>query len=153
MLSADDPIGCEDLFDLSRFVHAQERIYASVLAELRSGQKRSHWMWFVFPQIHGLGHSQTAQHYAIKSIEEALQYLSHPILGTRLLECTEAVLAVEGRSASAIFGYPDDMKLKSSMSLFASIAENPHSVFIRVLEKYFNGEPDERTLALLERLQ
>jgi uncharacterized protein (DUF1810 family) len=151
MIRADDPIGCEDPFDLSRFVHAQESIYDSVLAELRSGQKRSHWMWFVFPQIHGLGHSPTAQHYAIKSIEEARQYHSHPLLGARLLECTEAVLAVEGRSASAIFGYPDDLKLKSSMTLFSSVADTPHSLFSRVLEKYFLGEKDARTLQLLER--
>jgi len=153
MNSSDDTINREDPFDLRRFLTAQERNYASVVAELRSGQKQTHWIWYIFPQIDGLGHSPTARLYAIKSIEEARQYLSHPILGARLLECAELVLSIEGRSVSAIFGYPDDLKLKSSMSLFASVAENPHSVFIRVIEKYFNGEPDERTLALLERFQ
>jgi len=149
MIRTDDTIGRDDPFDLSRFTRAQERIYDTVLAELRSGRKRTHWIWFIFPQIDGLGHSPTSKYYAIKSIEEARQYLNHPILGARLLECTEAVLAVEGRSVSEIFGYPDDMKLKSSMTLFASVAENPHSVFISVLEKYFQGEQDDRTLQLL----
>ena len=152
MIKIDDPSVREDPFNLHRFITAQERIYDIVLAELRSGQKRSHWMWFVFPQIDGLGHSPTAQHYAIKSRGEARQYLNHPVLGARLMKCAEAVVAIEGLSVSAIFGYPDDLKLKSSMTLFASIAEDPHSVFIRVLEKYFHGEPDERTLHLLENL-
>jgi uncharacterized protein (DUF1810 family) len=152
MIRRDDTIGRNDPFDLSRFTKAQEGIYDSVLAELRSGRKRTHWIWFIFPQFAGLGHSPTSMHYAIKSIEEARQYLNHPVLGARLLECAKAVLAVEGRSASEIFGYPDDLKLKSSMTLFATVAENPHSVFIRVLEKYFQGEKDERTLQLLERL-
>ena len=153
MKKSDDTIGRDDPYNLARFISAQQRIYDSVLAELRSGQKRSHWMWFIFPQFEGLGHSPTAQHYAITSIGEARRYLEHPVLGVRLLECAEAVLAVEGRSVSAIFGYPDDLKLKSSMTLFASAAENPHSVFLRVLEKYFHGEQDERTLQLLARRQ
>lgn len=152
MIRRDDSIGRDDPFDLSRFTKAQEGIYDSVLAELKSGRKRTHWIWFIFPQFAGLGHSPTSQHYAIKSIEEARQYLKHPVLGARLPECAKAVLAVEGRSVSEIFGYPDDLKLKSSMTLFASVAEDPHSVFIRVLEKYFQGEQDDRTLQLLERL-
>jgi uncharacterized protein (DUF1810 family) len=137
-------------FDLERFLSAQAAIYLGVLAELRSGRKRTHWMWFIFPQIEGLGHSATAMHYAIKSIDEARAYLNHPVLGPRLRECAEAVLAVEGRTASEIFQYPDDLKLRSSMTLFAAVAE-PGSVFVRVLEKYFAGKQDERTLQLLKR--
>lgn len=151
MIGKDDPVGRNDPFDLHRFTSAQDRVYDSVLAELSSGQKRSHWMWFIFPQLDGLGHSSTARHYAIKSIEEARQYLHHPILGARLVQCSEAVLAVEGRSVAQIFGYPDDMKLKSSMTLFALVADDPHSVFNALLEKYFHGERDERTIQLLER--
>ena len=107
-------------------------------------------MWFIFPQINGLGHSPTSKHYAIKNVEEARAYLNHPVLGPRLIECAEAVLAVEGRSVSAISGYPDDMKPKSSMTLFASVTEDPRSVFVRVLEKYFLGEQDGTTLRLVE---
>ena len=147
MQAVTDP---EDPFDLSRFTSAQEGVYDSALAELRSGRKRSHWMWFVFPQIHGLGNSATAVCYAIKGREEARRYLQHPILGARLIECAEVLLAIQGRSASEIFGYPDDLKLKSSMTLFASIAA-PGSVFVRVLEKYFHGERDVRTLDMLEK--
>jgi uncharacterized protein (DUF1810 family) len=110
-------------------------------------------MWFIFPQIDGLGHSPTAIHYAIKSVEEARAYLDHPVLGPRLAECAEAVLAIEGRSVSAILGYPDDMKLKSSMTLFASVADDSRSVFVRVLEKYFQGERDGATLRIIERLK
>ncbi len=106
-------------------------------------------MWFIFPQIDGLGHSSTAIFYAIKSIAEARAYLDHPLLGARIKECAEAVLAVEGRSASAIFGYPDDMKLKSSMTLFAAVAEDPGSVFNRVLDKYYGGGKDSATLRIL----
>ncbi len=141
----------DDPFDLSRFVAAQERVYDHVLAELKSGQKRSHWMWYIFPQIDGLGHSATTKHYSIKSVQEARQYLDHPVIGKRLLECAETVLAVEGRSVSQIFGYPDDLKLHSSMTLFASVAE-PSSVFERVLDKYFQGQPDPATLQILKRL-
>ncbi len=151
MKRADDTIGRNDPFDLNRFTSAQEGVYGTALAELRSGRKRTHWIWFIFPQIDGLGHSSTSQYYAIKSVEEARRFLDHPVLGARLLQCAETVLAVEGRSVSDIFGYPDDMKLKSSMTLFASVAEDP-SVFVRVLEKYFRGERDERTLQLLGRL-
>ena len=140
-------IGREDPFDLGRFISAQAGVYDRVLAEIRSGQKRTHWMWFIFPQIDGLGHSATSKHYAIKSIEEARAYLNHPVLGPRLLACAEAALAVEGRKVSDIFGYPDDVKLRSSMTLFASVAD-PGSVFDRVLAKYFQGERDARTLQL-----
>ncbi|MGA7827029.1 MAG: DUF1810 domain-containing protein [Geobacteraceae bacterium] len=152
MNTTDDTVTGKDPFDLDRFISAQERSYDSVLAELRSGQKRSHWMWFIFPQIVGLGRSSTAQHYAIKSLEEARQYLNHPLLGPRLLECAGAVAVIEGRSVEAIFGYPDDLKLRSSMTLFASVAQDPHSVFNQVLDKYFQGEPDIRTLQIMETL-
>lgn len=149
-MAGNDTIGRDDPYGLTRFIDAQERMYGTVLSELESGQKRSHWMWFIFPQIVGLGHSATSVHYSIKSAGEARAYLDHPVLGGRLAECSEALLAVEGRSASAIFGYPDDMKLKSSMTLFAAVAEDPHSVFARVLDRYFQGERDAATLGILE---
>lgn len=136
----------DDPYNLKRFVRAQEAVYSTVLAELRGGIKRSHWMWYIFPQIYGLGNSYNSRYYAIQSVEEARQFLQHPVLGKRLLECTEAVLAIEGRSASGIFGYPDDLKLKSSMTLFAFVSVQG-SVFDRVLEKYFNGQRDEITRA------
>ncbi len=139
----------DDLFDLGRFTSAQESVYDRALEELRSGRKRTHWMWYIFPQIDGLGHSSTAKRYAIKGIEEARGYLEHPVLGPRLLESAEAVFAIEGRSVSEVLGYPDDLKLKSSMTLFASVTD-PDSVFVRVLDKYFQGERDDRTLQLLE---
>ena len=152
MIKASDAENRNDPFDLNRYTSSQKSIYSSVLAELRSGQKRTHWMWYIFPQIDGLGHSTTSIFYAIKSLEEARQYLNHPVLGARLFECAEAVLAIEGRSISQIFGYPDDLKLKSSMTLFAYITD-PLSVFVRILEKYFNGERDVKTLDLIEKLQ
>ncbi len=141
-----------DTIDLSRFTSAQESIYDSVLAELRNGRKRTHWMWYIFPQFDGLAHSTTSKYYAIKSLEEVRQYLNHPVLGKRLLECAEAVFTIEGRSISEIFGYPDNLKLKSSMTLFACVAA-PCSVFARILDKYFNGEQDALTLQLLEKLK
>ena len=150
MTKASDTTGRDDPFNLSRFVSAQARIYDEVLAELRSGQKRTHWMWFIFPQIEGLGYSATSMHYAIKSEAEARQYLKHPVLGRRLLECAETVLSIEGRSASDIFGYPDDLKLKSSMTLFAYVTD-PGSVFARMLDKYFEGTRDAMTVSLLEQ--
>jgi len=152
MKKPSDTVDRRDPFDLGRFTSAQEGIYGSVLAELKRGQKRTHWMWFIFPQIDGLAHSTTSKYYAIKSIEEARKYLNHPVLGTRLLQCAETVLAVEGRSVSEIFGYPDDLKLKSSMTLFAYVAD-PRSVFVRILDKFFQGERDVRTLDLLEQLK
>ena len=152
MKKVSDKVDRGDSFDLGRFTSAQEGIYDIALAELRRGQKRTHWMWFIFPQIDGLAHSATSKYYSIKSIEEARQYLNHPVLGAKLLECAEAVLAVEGRSVSEIFGYPDDLKLKSSMTLFAYVAD-PRSVFVRILDKYFQGEQDDRTLDILEKLK
>ncbi len=137
-------------YDLSRFVSAQEGVYERVLAELRGGLKRTHWMWYIFPQIDGLGYSPTARHYAVKSLEEARLYLSHPVLGARLVECAESVLCVHGRSASDIFGYPDDMKLQSSMTLFALVS-GPRSAFERVLDKYYQGKRDAATLQIVGR--
>ena len=138
----------DDLYNLSRFIEAQEGIFESVLAELRNGQKRTHWMWFIFPQIEGLGHSTTSRQYSIKSEDEARQYLNHPVLGARLLKCAEIILAINGKSALDIFGSPDEKKLKSSMTLFSYVTDS-ESVFVRVLEKYFNGKRDKKTLYLL----
>lgn len=140
-----------DAYNLSRFVEAQQNSYLNALAELQAGRKQSHWMWFIFPQIDGLGHSATAKYYALKSREEARQYLNHPVLGQRLLECVVALLSLEGRSAAEIFGYPDDLKLKSSMTLFAAVASKP--LFTEVLGKYYNGQRDTATLQLLEKLK
>jgi uncharacterized protein (DUF1810 family) len=137
-----------DPHDLARFVHAQQSTYPAALAEIRAGEKQSHWMWFIFPQIAGLGSSPMAQRYAIQSLAEARAYLAHPILGRRLIECAEALLAVESRSADDIFGPVDAMKLRSSATLFAE-ASAAGSVFHRVLERYFGGAPDDRTLSLL----
>ena len=142
----------DEPFDLSRFLSAQDQVYADVLAELKSGQKRTHWMWFVFPQIDGLGFSATTQYYAIKSLEEARQYLAHPVLGKRLRECAEAVLAVQGRNISEIFSYPDDLKLKSCLTLFAAITDQ-QDVFAKVLDQYYHGERDARTVQILVSLQ
>ena len=137
-------------FDLSRFLAAQDPIYPGALGEIRAGHKRTHWMWFVFPQAIGLGTSHTAQQYAIRSVDEARAYLAHPTLGRRLRECAETLLRVRGKSAAEIFGYPDDMKLRSSMTLFASVAEED-SVFEEVLQRYFGGKPDPLTLQFIER--
>lgn len=139
-----------DPHDLTRFVEAQRDDYARALAEIRAGRKRSHWMWYVFPQFAGLGFSETSRFYAIKSVAEAEAYLRHPVLGPRLTECCEAALAVEGRSAHDIFGSPDDLKLHSSATLFASVTP-PGSVFERVLDRFFTGQRDAKTLQLLER--
>jgi len=139
----------DDLYNLKRFLSAQEGVYERAFAELRSGQKRTHWMWYIFPQFDGLGYSPTAKQYSIKSIEEALQYLNHPVLGKRLLECTEAVIALKGGSLSEIFGYPDDLKFKSSMTLFEKIAGSG-SAFSRALDRYCHGERDAATLGLIE---
>ena len=138
-----------DPFNLQRFLEAQQGLYERALAEIRSGRKQSHWMWFIFPQYDGLGASAMAKRYAIKSLAEAEAYLSHPVLGPRLLECAEAALAVPGRSASEIFGYPDDLKLRSSATLFTAVSP-AGSVFERLLEKYFAGERDERTMQRVE---
>ena len=138
----------DDPYDLNRFVQAQQDDYAQALSEIRRGRKRTHWMWYIFPQLDGLAFSQTSKHYSIKSLDEARAYLNHPVLGPRLLECAEAVLRVEGRSANDIFGSPDDLKLRSSATLFASVLPC-NSVFARLLEKYYPDGPDSKTLRLL----
>lgn len=139
-----------DPHDLQRFIAAQEGVYERALSELQRGSKESHWMWFIFPQHAGLGRSSTAQFYAIKGRDEAKAYLNHPILGQRLIECSEALLQIEGKSAAEIFDFPDDLKLRSCMTLFANISE-PDSVFVRVLRKYFRGQPDGKSLELLNQ--
>jgi uncharacterized protein (DUF1810 family) len=137
-----------DPFDLRRFVDAQDRVYDTVLAELRSGAKRSHWIWFVFPQLRGLGHSTTAQHYGISSIDEARAYLAHPVLGPRLRECTRLVAAIDGRSVDQIFGWPDNLKVRSSVTLF-SHATDDSADFRAVLDKFYASEEDPATVELL----
>jgi uncharacterized protein (DUF1810 family) len=138
----------QDPFDLARFLHAQAGVYVQVLDELRAGEKRSHWMWFIFPQFSGLGSSSCSQRYAIKSLAEARAYLEHPVLGPRLVECTRIVNGLQSRSAHQIFGYPDDLKFRSCMTLF-EIASGPGSEFTSALVKYFAGERDPRTLELM----
>ena len=138
----------DDPHDLARFVQAQAGSYEQALAEVRSGRKHSHWMWYVFPQFEGLGFSATSRRYSIKSVEEAKAYLSHPVLGPRLAACARAALSVEGRSALEVFGSPDDMKLKSCATLFASVSP-AGSVFEQILDKYFSGKRDDKTLRLL----
>ncbi|KSV88937.1 DUF1810 domain-containing protein [Sinorhizobium sp. GL28] len=137
-----------DPFELKRFVEAQDRVYAAVLDELGHGRKRTHWMWFVFPQIAGLGHSPMAERYAISGLDEARAYLAHALLGLRLRQCTELVNAVSGKSAHDIFSSPDDVKFRSSMTLFAEADEGGH-LFKQALEHYFGGEKDRRTLDIL----
>lgn len=135
--------------DLKRFLEAQEDDYATALAEIKAGRKQSHWMWYIFPQIAGLGFSSTSKFYAIKDRGEAMSYLAHPVLGKRLVEISNALLGIESKTANQIFGSPDDMKLKSSMTLFGAL-ENTDSVFQKVLDKYFEGEKDQRTLGLID---
>lgn len=137
----------DDPFDLSRFVDAQAPVVERVRAELKRGRKTSHWIWFVFPQVAGLGMSMMSQKYAIGSADEARAYLAHPVLGQRLRECVEILLEQEGRSAHAIFGSPDDMKLRSCLTLFSETSGE--EVFLRALDKYFDGEPDAGTLRIL----
>ena len=134
--------------DLQRFLDAQESSYAVALAEIRTGQKRSHWMWYIFPQCAGLGFSPSSRHFAIASLAQARAYLDHPVLGSRLRECVNALLRIEGRSAREIFGTPDDMKLRSSVTLFAQASE-PQSAFAAVLDRFYDGRPDPRTLELI----
>ena len=140
----------EDSFDLERFVTAQAPVFETVLAELRAGRKRSHWMWFVFPQLRGLGQSSTAQFYGIASTEEARAYLAHPLLGPRLDLCTRIVLGSEGPSLHAIFGSPDDMKFRSCMTLFSLATGDPANPFRNALDRWCGGRPDVRTLALVD---
>jgi uncharacterized protein (DUF1810 family) len=141
-----------DPYHLQRFVDAQASCFAQVRSELTAGQKRTHWMWFVFPQIRGLGSSGMAQRFAISGLDEAKAYLNHPILGDRLRDCTALVNAVEGRSIGDIFGYPDDLKFHSSVTLFAQAAtpDPANQVFVQALTKYFNGKPDQATLDKLQ---
>ena len=136
------------MFDLDRFVQAQKSDYERALDEIRNGRKVSHWMWYVFPQIDGLGSSAMAKRYAIRDRAEAQAYLRHPVLGLRLNACAEAALAIEGKSATEIFGYPDDLKLRSCATLFARVSP-PGSVFEQLLAKYFHSAADHRTLELL----
>lgn len=143
--------GCStvaDPHDLQRFVEAQDSVYSQVCVELAAGAKASHWMWFVFPQLKGLGLSAMAQHYGLASRAEALAYWQHPVLGARLKQCSELVVAVEGRTALQIFRSPDNLKFRSSMTLFTQVAPQ-EPVFSRALAKYFGGEGDARTMALL----
>ena len=142
LLAVDDP------HDLNRFIEAQHADYERALAEIAAGCKRTHWMWYIFPQIDGLGFSSVSRRFSIKSIEEAKAYLDHPVLGPRLMKCAEAVVGVEGRSATEIFGSPDDLKLKSCATLFGYVLP-PGSVFDRLLAKYYNGSRDAKTLELL----
>ena len=138
----------EDRFHLQRFVEAQGPVYEAVLGELRAGRKRSHWMWFIFPQIAGLGQSSMAQRFAISSLDEAVAYIAHPVLGPRLRECARLIAGTEGRSVAEILGEPDDLKFRSSMTLFARAApEEP--IFAECLRRYFGGAPDPQTLARL----
>lgn len=136
-----------DPFDLARFVTAQDPVMEAVRRELREGRKRTHWMWFVFPQLRGLGHSAMATHYGISGLDEARAYLDHRVLGPRLVECTELANAIIGRPTEAVFGAPDDAKFRSCMTLFDAV--RPGDIFAAALAKWFSGERDPRTLALL----
>ena len=149
-IKATDSVPYLDRFDLARFLAAQDEVYPRALGEIRAGRKQSHWMWFVFPQPIGLGTSATARHYAIRSVAEAHAYLAHPTLGHRLNECAESLLRLRGTSASEIFGYPDDLKLRSCMTLFAGISEK-NSVFVDVLKQFFGGHHDPQTSRFIER--
>lgn len=137
-----------DPFDLARFISAQRDSFDLALSEIRSGHKSSHWMWYIFPQLRGLGYSSTSQKYGITGADEAHAYLAHDVLGPRLIAICEAVLSIEGRSATEIFGRPDDMKLQSCVTLFASVT-GTNSVFQKILDKYFDGRLDQRTIQLL----
>jgi len=139
-----------DPYNLQRFVEAQEPVIERVLAELRDGRKRSHWMWYIFPQVKGLGTSGTARDFAIGSRQEAVAYLKHRVLGPRLRDCSRLVLEVQGRTAQQILGTPDDLKFRSSMTLFAAVATD-NAVFVDALQKYFDGERCDYTLDFLER--
>ncbi len=134
------------IFDLDRFIAAQAPVIEQVRRELEGGSKRTHWMWFIFPQLRGLGHSPTAQHYGLAGLREAHAYLAHPVLGARLVECTALINRVEGKTADGIFGSPDDMKFRSCMTLFATLQPQP---FGDALRRYYNGTPDPKTLELL----
>jgi uncharacterized protein (DUF1810 family) len=134
-------------YNINRFIEAQNGIYQYVLEELAAGNKQSHWMWFIFPQIKGLGFSPTAQYYAIQSLDEATAYLQHPVLESRLQECCRILLQLSDKTADEIFGFPDVLKLKSSMTLFLAASEN--SIFQEVLDKYYQGEKDKKTMRII----
>lgn len=138
----------ETAYDLNRFLDAQENNFNEALSEIKNAKKQSHWMWFIFPQIAGLGFSHYSVHYAIQNIEEAALYLQHPILGKRLIEISKELLKINGKTANETFGKPDDLKLKSCMTLF-SLLDNPNPVFNQVLLKYFHGAQDAKTIKLL----
>ncbi|MFR7759380.1 MAG: DUF1810 domain-containing protein [Christensenellales bacterium] len=135
------------MHDLNRFISAQERSYDAALREIKAGHKATHWMWYIFPQIAGLGFSSTARFYAISSMQEAKDYYAHPVLGKRLVEISEALLALDTNDAAAVMGYPDDLKLRSSMTLF--LAASGDAVFQKVLDKFYSGKPDSKTLSIL----
>ena len=138
------------MYDLSRFLEAQKNSYDTALREIKAGRKRSHWMWYIFPQIRGLGYSAMANHYAIRDLDEAREYVQHPVLGPRLIEISEALLALDGSDPRRVMGPPDDLKLRSCMTLFQCAAPD-QPVFGKVLEKFYGGRPDERTLEILSR--
>ena len=138
--------------ELIRFLEAQNQVYLKALAEIKNGRKETHWMWYIFPQMKGLGSTETAQFYGIKDWSEATAYLQHPVLGQHLIEISYVVLQLEGKTSVEIFGTPDDLKLRSCMTLFATV-ENADPVFSAVLDKYFNSIPDKRTLQLLNRIK
>jgi len=140
----------EKTLDLSRFIEAYRQSYQTALREIRNGRKSSHWMWYIFPQIHGLGRSTTSQYYAIQSLEETIAFLNDAYLGGNLTEICNALLMLETNRPTEVFGRPDDLKLRSCMTLFAFVSED-NSVFYKVLEKYFDGKPDYRTLSILKR--
>ncbi len=138
-----------DPFNLDRFVRAQNHLYTRALEEVSQGQKRSHWMWFIFPQLLGLGSSEMAKEYGISGLQEAKAYLAHPVLGPRLIGITEALMNVKNRSASEIFGYPDDLKLHSSLTLFEA-ADNGENIFAKAIDQFFDGRRDLKTLKILK---
>lgn len=141
-------VNSDDPFDLTRFVQAQDGMFDIALSEIKRGRKRSHWMWYIFPQLRGLGHSVMAMHYGITGMDEARAYLKHELLGPRLISICEAVLAVEGKSAIDIFDEPDDLKLRSCATLFGQVPE-ADSIFLRIIERHFDGKCDQRTIELL----
>ena len=138
------------MYDLSRFLEAQKNSYDTALREIRAGRKRSHWMWYIFPQIRGLGYSAMARHYAIRDLGEACEYVQHPVLGPRLIEISEALLSLDESDPRRVMGSPDDLKLRSCMTLFQSAAPD-QPVFGKVLDKFYDGQPDGRTLEILSR--
>ena len=148
----ESTVATTDPFHFTRFIKAQEGVYATAIAELRRGRKQTHWMWFIFPQIDGLGSSPTARYYAIKGMAEARAYLAHPVLGMRLIDSCSLALMRAGMSSTDIFGYPDDMKFRSSMTLFSVAVQDPASVFDQAIACFFGGAADQRTIELLKQL-